>query len=53
MTFQEVLTALVVVTAAIYLVRKLGFSSSSREKKGPDVPVSALTRKRDERDSSK
>ena len=47
MNWQPIATAVIVGLAVFYLVWKLGFSRRSRRpSKGPDVKLSALTRKR-------
>ena len=46
MTWQEPVAAIIVVAATAYLVWKFGFASRPRSRKKPDVPLSALTRKR-------
>lgn len=48
--WQPIVAGLVVVLAVIYLVWKFGFEGRTpRKKRGPDVPLSRLVRKRPDR----
>lgn len=48
--WQPIVAGLVVVLAVIYLVWKLGFEGRApKKKRGPDVPLSRLVRKRPDR----
>ena len=49
MPWQELIAGLIVLAAAAYVISR--FRGSKSEPKGPDVPVSRLTRKRSRRGS--